>query len=326
MSIGITYGPISAGLQAAVGSGIAQRNRTRSQDDLQFLGLMNQAQAHADQQYANQVQQALGVNEFNADQNLQQQHLATQQAMANRDFQFRVYDQNRDAALRQQAISQQGQLGQARLGVQNDRLDLANTKYSNQQNALQQLPPELQNVVGATGRMPYVPNSVMQPDRTAQTLTAIGRRLDAEIGQEQKNSSNFTLGKNDLTSQKSSEIPGVISGMEQKYTASQKRIQSLTEQRQQVDDALKAQTQSILQPGAKVNPVQQYLQTLNSGHGQQQPDKSGGAGQDAGDQNSGGIQTAPDGTPIVKTAQDYAQLPSGTVYINGNSGQKARKP
>lgn len=317
--IGIQYGPISAGLQAARGAGIAQRNRTVAQDDLSFLGLMNQAQAHQDQQYANQVQQALGVKEFNSDQAMQQQHMAAQQAMANRDFQFRVYDQNRDAGIRQQAIQQQGQLGQARVGIQGDRLDLAQQKYGNQQNAIAQLPADVQPVVGATGRMPWVPNRGQQDNTPA--LTAIGRRLDAEIAQEQKNAGSFTVGKNDLTSEKSKDpsMPGVIAGMENKFKASQQRLLQLQADRQHIDDALRSRTQSILQPGATVDPAQATRDIAR-----QNTDKSGGNGQGADD--NGGIQTASDGTPVVKTAQDYAQLPSGTVYINGNTGQKARKP
>lgn len=330
MAIDVSYGPISGALGLARQAGLAKRKQIVGQQDLDFLGMMQNAQSKADSDYANQVQQAIGVKEFNARMGMDSQQAAAERQMAQQRQNFTMYDQNRDAAIRQQSVNQQGQLGQSRVDIGQANQQLATQKHQERQDAISQLPPELQNIVQSTGRMPYIPNSIGQgQNNDFKALESEYSRLRSDATREQAQQQRFMVPKNDLTAEPSQQFPGVNKSFEPQYQESQARLQTIKARQAQIEQSLTSHVNGLMEPGHDPNGdvskrVMEYLGALNRG---------GGSSKDAGqgssqpqDNNGGQTQTSQDGTPVVKTAQDYAQLPPGTVYINGNTGQRAQKP
>lgn len=312
MPFEIQYGPISAALGLARQAGLAQRQRTVFGQDQDFLNYVQQAQNHQDSLYATQVQNALGVKEFNSNLGLQQQQQNANIQHSNAELELAKSQQAATNAYRQATAQQR----EESIQNQENRTDLSSQKYGDKQDAIQNLPPELQSIVQATGRMPYIPNSVGQ-DHSFQQLEAEYKRLTAAEAVEQKTQKNFSVDPKDLIGPRSEPgtIPGVAKGFEKQYSASQQRLQQIQAAKQQIEGALGNQTQSLLtpgqKPGAAPSPVLKYLQSLTT---RQQPQGNDNQQNDAGQ------------PPVVHNAQEYAQLPSGTLYVNANTGQKAQKP
>ena len=160
MAITIQHGSISSALGLAQKAGRGQRARQVAADDLAFIGLMQDAQADADRNYANEISLALGAQEAQANLNLKADQLRQQSEQdatlnALRQQQAAVDNANSAARieLRRQALEQ----GAARVDQGQQKIEQREDSYDTRQLAIDQLPPEVQEVVRATGRMPYQP-------------------------------------------------------------------------------------------------------------------------------------------------------------------------
>lgn len=159
MAINVTYGPISTALGLAEQSGRAAGRRRQSQEDLAFIDLVGKLQAEADQKYANEIQQALGVQQANAALGLQRDRLQQEaaRAAAERDYQdqvlkARIADQIADRALQAEALrAKQDELAA--------KAQSANQRQAAMQQYVAGLPdsPEKQQAMAylqATGKLP----------------------------------------------------------------------------------------------------------------------------------------------------------------------------
>lgn len=325
MAITINHGNIAAALGLAALSGQADRNRFVSQQDQEFLKTIEGAQSDADRNYASQIQLALQDKQAAAENALKQQTAANQQAsqqqdQANSDRNYNLSVANSQALqanrgttqdVQQQRLGLEGQHQQTRDEAQGLRED----KFGLQQQAIAGLPPELQNIVQSTGRLPYIPNNIGR-DNDTSALESEYRRLLAGMQQSQRDQKNSAYDPTNLQRmQQSTTVPGAAVGQEQQYQQAVQQYQALQQRAVQINTALNQKTQSLLDPNAPAGgqntaaAVLQYFKALGTGNVAQQQAQQG----------SGNL-------PVVTTHAQYAALPSGASYINGNTGVTAVKP
>lgn len=296
--INLTYSPIAAALGVAAAGGAAQGKLQKSQQDLDFIKMMQDVQARYDQQNQNEISQALGVQATNAELDMKQQ--AAQQAAQQQ--QIENEQRNRQLSTAERAAAAQAASGQA-------RNTLAQTKYENQQAAIEQLPEDVQPVVGATGRMPYVPRAAGGQDRSFQQLEAESRRLNAALQQKMKELNSYVYDdRRDLGyKDQGSRLPTgqyVIKGMERPYSDAKMAAQQLQAKLDEINGALTSRVNSLTgqeQPAVAPEVAKQLAAPA--------PAPQAGGGQ----------------PPVVHTMQEYVQVPSGSLYIDAQDGQTYRK-
>lgn len=338
MAITIDHGNIAAALGLASAAGTAQRDKQVTQDDLNFLGLMQNAQGEADRNYASQIGLALQGQG-------QQNELAFHQqqaAQSNREFglqQQQLAGLNANRAAQQDVRTQSLGIRQDQQDTRQQGQDLRDQQYQDKQDATDALPEDEQNLVRATGRLPYIPNSI-GADSDGKALETEYSRVARQAAAAQKalTAASYSSDPKDAVGprgRQSASVPGAAAGMEQQYQAAAQQYKAASDRQSQLDSALNSRTNDILggtgtkTPGATTAAaVLSYMRALGGGASKAQPlngpaqsDTSGTPGQQAGQsgQPSGGL-------PVVSSAADYAALPSGAKYINATDGKRYTKP
>lgn len=242
MAINVQYGDISSALGLALRAGEGVRQRTQNQQDMEFLNLVGQEQARADAAHANQISQALATDRTNADLQMQQRGLDeasahNQQQEQIRQQQLALQAQENKARLQQAAAENarnhqyQDADHQMKVAAFQDKQDEAQRKEA----AINALTPEQQNVVRATGRMPYVPS---QGDTNTQAF----RLLEAESNR---------LGT--LLHQHDAEVAKTIDAKLGNPIPDSVEIAKIRQQKAAVDAELQQRTQGIVQNGTLNN-------------------------------------------------------------------------
>lgn len=238
MAINVQYGDISSALGLALRAGEGVRQRTQNQQDMEFLNLVGQEQARADAQHASEISRSLGVDRANADLQMHQRQLDSNAAQ-----------DTQQNALRQQQIQAQQQEAQARLAQSQNEADRNHqfqqadhdmkvqafqdkqSEAQTKEKAINALTPDQQNVVRATGHMPYVSREGDPASQAFKLLEAESRRLGAILQQ--------------ADAAKSKTLEGQL-GQAPPDTAD---IAKLRLQKSQVDAELQQQTQGLIQTG-----------------------------------------------------------------------------
>jgi hypothetical protein len=296
MSINIVHGDISAalGLAQQAGAGIAQQRQRAT--DMDFIRMMQQAQAQADAEHANEISQGIGVQEFNAGLDMKQQSMqqaAQQQQIENQQANTRL-------TIAQQNANNSNTNAQARINQSQDR-------YDTRQDAINQLPQDVQPVVRATGRMPYQPNG--GTDHSFQQLEAEAKRYNAMLQQKMKELNSYIYDdRRDLGyKDQGNRLPDggyVIKGMEKKYSDAKIQAQQLQAKVDELNGALTGRTNSLTGQAGPVVDESTVNKMVTAQQAQPVNNSSGGGS-----------------PPVVHDAQEYAQVPSGTTYIWAGDGQ-----
>lgn len=281
MAINVQHGNISSALGLALTSGQAIRQQQQQKQDMQFQSLVANMQADADRSHANEVSNALGVDKFNATTALNQQ-----QDSANN--QLRQQQIAQQAASEQARIQQSGQQFQqahandaADQQMQVDKAMRDAQAATAKQAAISQLSPREQNVVNATGNMPFVPREGDANATTAKLLEGEARRLQAEI---QNFQAAALKGQSPLDKIANKPLPQVPP--------------ELLQRKQDIESLLGTSIDSVVN-GAKI--AQQAVQARNTAPAPAAP-------------SAGGV-------PTVNTMAEYVALPSGTTYIDAQDGK-----
>jgi hypothetical protein len=307
--INVNYGPISAALGMAQTAGAGQGNvqaqqlqLQKRQQDMAFINMVQQAQAQADQEHANEISQGIGVQEFNA--NLDMRGQAAQ--VANQQQQIENDQANRRIAISQQneqANAANDQARQSQAGAD----AAAREAYRRQQQ---------QNFDANQARLANAPDEEYKNSlREMQESRRRSHELNTEIAQNNKVVADV-LADDVAKGRAAQEIQRLSQEREvenNNYKALQDRHKNIV---QQQDQALKDKKQGIA-PAVKLDQrtIDQAVQQGGVMPGEQVVPHNG---------------TAPDNRignlPVIHTLEEYQALPSGATYINGQTGQRAQKP
>lgn len=258
MAINVDYSPISTALGLAAQAGQGQRRQRQQQIDLQTIGLAQEMQRAADQRHAQEIQQSLeeqrigiGAQEH-ADRN---RDAAVGQA-AQEAYHQQSLAQQKD--YHNQQLAQQKEIAGNTNATQQQNADLAANKFQTQQDAINNLPPDQQNVVRAQGHLP----SAGQDE--SRLLIAEYRRLAEVQRQAIKDQQAASYDPNDtkkIMYEPSSSNPKAIKGMEAAFDAAARRSSAAQARMDQIDGALSGKT-SVLQPGAPTAVPAQSVQQI----------------------------------------------------------------
>lgn len=322
MAITLDYSPIALGLGLAQKAGAAVRNRVVAQQDMEFIRQQQAAQQAIDQQYAQQIQFAMGLQQRTQEQEaarqaqaqalaIAQQHQAQVEAEARKQQQFQnnlattkqTYEVSRDEANRKVAEERIAATAARQAATQKTAADFV-TNY---------VDPSKQGMANAfyaaTGKLPetVVPQNPstqldldsrkkkMQYDALVDQIAIARTALKAAT----YNGDNMDhLGKGE-----SPVVRGAVKGDEKIYQEALNRVNSLEAQRASVQTSLFGTQPAVGQQSAAA--IIQNQQGAQGGQVQQQ---------DAGS------------PPVVHNMAEYAALPSGTVYISANTGKTCQKP
>lgn len=305
MAINVQYGPIGTALGLAQQAGAGRRNARVATQDLQFLQMMQQAQAEADRNYANQIQMALQAQQANANNSLRAEAVAADRDRQAQELEFRKQQANLAQQNVQADNTRQNAALQFRADQAGQEAATLQSQQAKQAGYLQSLPdgPVKQQALdyfAATGKLPetVIPQN---PRVAGSNLPADYRMLDAQYRRTENQLRSAQTVLKALSSggdplKESRTMPGAIKGQEAQFVQAQARVQEIQKELESLGSIL--EQQSV--PQANINAIIQA---------QQQP-----------------APAASQGTPTINSAQEYAALPSGTVYINGRTGQSARKP
>jgi hypothetical protein len=328
MAITIDHSNIASALGLAARAGAADRFKTVQQGDLQFASLMQNAQAEADRNYANQIQLALTDKYHNreldlkaADQNRREDHEAARRYEVDRQYDLNLagaqaLNANRGAS---QGVAQQ-RLGieQAHQQTREDGQDLRQQKFDLSQEAIDSLPPEVRNIVQATGRLPYIPSTIGADTEGKELETEYGRIgkaiLAAQKAQQAASYSNDPKYLFDARGKQSQKVPGAAAGLEDQYRQAQQQIQAFQQRAAAIDASLNQRTQSLLggtntQGQTAASNVLKYIGAI-SGVQNQPPAQQPSA-----------APPSSSGAPTVSTAAEYAALPQGATYVWAGDGR-----
>lgn len=312
MAINVSYSPVATAVGLAAQAGVGQRVRQQQQYDLQLQDLVNQMQAHSDSVNANQISQAmeeqrigLGANE--SQQRMHDQMIQQQALDSYRQANLMSASQNHNAV--NQINQQRADAQTTAAGAQQDNANLGQAKFADKQDAINQLPTDEQTIVRAQGHLQSAGANAADPRHFAlQQYKAYERDLQ----QAMKDQQAATYDPNDkrkFLAEQSSDNPDAIKGMESAYSAAAKRVADAQQKLKALNDQLNPQPNNIpVSPQA----MQQIAQQNQQGQGPAQQ-----------------LQAQPQqqqGQPaVVNTQEDYAQLPSGTLYVDAQDGQIYRK-
>lgn len=285
MAINVQHGDISSALGLAMRSGEAVRQRQQQQQDMQFLNLVGDMQARADQAHANEVSQALGVDKFNAQNAFAQQQNTAENTL--RQQQLAQQAASEQARMQQSTsqFQQQHQYDAADQAMQVEKARRDAEAAAQKQQAIGGLSPREQLVVQSTGRMPYVPNKDGAADLAqARLLQAEAKRVQDEI-----NAFYATALKS-------------RSKVDQIKNSAPPALPPALQQRKQEVESLLGNSLDTVINGAKL--AEQAVQARTAAPAPQ-----------------GQPQSQQGGTPVVKTMADYVALPSGATYVDAEDGQ-----
>jgi len=313
MSITFQYGPVGSAISLAQQAGKGQYRRQTAQDDNQFLSQVNAAQRTADDAYSNEIQSALAGRQL--DQRAAQSNVDNQYRQ--NAFDANAAEQSNDRASRERIAT----LNQAAIsGRQQSNQGFRDERDAGERGYLQSLPESALKTQSlayfdATGKLPAsaLPQSPRSAsaDNSGRDLRSEYSRLVSELARTEKelktsaydDSKSFDNTADGIN--RSASVPGAISGREARYQAADRTRLAILERLQKLNGALAGRTDSLLgssQPAVSSQAAQEIIQS------RQQP-----VPQSAGQQSGN--------PPVVDSAQEYAQLPSGATYIDAQDGQ-----
>jgi hypothetical protein len=280
MAITINHGNIVTALGLAAQSGNAERNRTVAAQDLDFLRTIQGAQSDADRNYAQQISLALADKQHTAENALQAKALEqkttdNQREQANIDRQYTLNAANAKALQDYRG----GNLDIARQhqSLREDAQGLRQEKYDTQQDAIAGLDPSLQNIVQATGRLPYIPSNIGQ-DTDGKALETEFTRVSRAIvaAQKARDSASYSSDPKDLLGprgQQSKKVPGAAAGMESQYQDAAQQLATYQQRQHQLDAALNQRSQTLLGGAGNTGQIAaantlQFIRSLGGQGGQ----------------------------------------------------------
>jgi hypothetical protein len=298
MAINVTYGPISAALgmaqQAGAGQGQVQAQQLqlqKQQRDMELIRMMQQAQAQQDQQDNFAISNALKADDANADLEMKQRAMDaanTQQATENQQ-------RNRQLDISQQGVTANDANAQARMAQSQQYHQQSQENFQTNQDRL--------NVNSGSD------------EANRRALDAVRRSaslISAELQKKAKEINSYVIDENKdfATKLDPTPLPGgkhVALGMMPKYQAALQAAQQLQQELDGMNQEVVTRTNSLT---GKTAPVVDPS-TVN---------KMVAAPQAAPANSSGGGSP-----PVVHNMQEYAQVPSGSLYVDSADGQTYRK-
>lgn len=354
MAINVQYGDISSALGLAQMAGKNQGDQQRFRNFTNFAQLTQNAQDEIDRRNAQQIQNSMATDQANRQFQLSQDQLQAHTRQANAEMalsQKRMNSENDfhqgELGLRSTAINNANDYHNTRadqMGRQQDRLD---THDQQRNDAINNLPPEAQDTVRATGRMPFVPH-----DFSPNSDDNLEIRLRKQVRDAMADEAKVTYNANDVNQMfnKKSSVSAAIQGKETQFMAAHnavieanKQLEAFQQRRlasQMGKSAVQAGTANLNSAAVLKNaqaaqptppPTNDYTASgqlnraagiVNGAVASQPPAQPPVPGQP---QAQAPQTLAPDqagssfANPLIlQTQQDYDNLPSGSWYeLNG---------
>jgi hypothetical protein len=320
MAINVQYGNIADALGLAQMAGKNQGDQQRFKNFTQFAQLTQEAQDAIDRKNASAIQNSLASDQANQHFQLAQdqlqaenQRVAAQQSLAAERSKSEDAFRQQELGIRKTNSENEAAYHTTRAGQFDRQQNRADENVQNKEAAIANLPPDAQDVVRATGRMPWRDRS-FSPNADDQLEARLRDQLGKAIDREAKHTYRAD-DPNQMMEKPSSGSPA-IAGREAQYMQAQNDIAAIHAQM----DALAQRRQ---QQAAMASPVQAGTQGLNAAAVVRNaaPSQPGAQGAPQAPPQGPGSQTMP---VHVSSAQDYAQLQSGSYYIDPN-GQTRQK-
>jgi hypothetical protein len=326
MAINVNYGPISSALGLAQQAGINQGKNQDFKNFIDFAGMQQQAQNEMDRRNATAIQNALGISQLQEHYATAEDRIGQEGQMGEAHQQMAQTQMNNENAYRRAELGLRGQAINNSANYRDQRLDQIDSAQAtrdeynqwrqqntaNQQqtreDAINQLTPEQQNAVRATGRMPYTGRSADSADNGAQSGLVARLRLAMQTLRE---SAYDPSSPNSLLAQPSPSVKGAIAGKESTFQAANNAVMTLQQQLAMIDARRASRysdaSASPLTAGTPVDTAKVLDASTPSG--------PGGSPSAAPSAPASGPGSA--SAPIaVSDASDYAALPSGTYYTD----------